>query len=110
MAIGGRCDYSTMDWWCEKQEGHEGPHGYTLEVGRGGEAGAVVGQAAAPSIHMAPSGGMRFYPCQGYPEHDYAVGPTHAVCNRCEKVVELSTTSARPETPVANTDQGQVPR
>lgn len=29
-----------------------------------------------------------FWPCNGT-NHDYAVGPTHAVCNRCDKVMKL---------------------
>lgn len=30
-----------------------------------------------------------FWPCNGVANHDFAVGPTHAVCNRCEKKVKL---------------------
>lgn len=29
------------------------------------------------------------YPCMGMGYHDFAVGPTHAVCNRCEKVIKV---------------------
>lgn len=32
--------------------------------------------------------GLRVYPCDGG-YHDYTVGPTAAVCNRCDRVVEL---------------------
>lgn len=25
-----RCDYAEFDWWCEKEAGHPGRHGYEL--------------------------------------------------------------------------------
>lgn len=32
------------------------------------------------------------YPCRNSGYHDYAVGPHHAVCNRCGDVVDLEST------------------
>lgn len=40
---------------------------------------------------------ITFYACPHGGAHDFAIGPTHAICNRCEKTVQLpAAVSAEP--------------
>ena len=45
-------------------------------------------QCVQPAVGGNVQPSWTFYSCMGA-HHDFAVGPTHAVCNRCEKVVAL---------------------
>lgn len=38
--------------------------------------------------NMPSTAQLNVWPCFGT-IHEYAVGPTHAICNRCSKVVKL---------------------
>lgn len=46
------------------------------------------GTIHACNMTTVPVNGITFG-CLYGGHHDYAVGPTHAVCNRCDKVVKL---------------------
>ena len=51
--------------------------------------GYYHGSAACPTT-AAPPAYVPVFTSPTCPNgHDFAVGPTHAVCNRCEKVVKL---------------------
>lgn len=43
---------------------------------------------AEPVTTTPPQPQIWFYPCSGT-NHDFVLGPTHAICNRCEKVVKI---------------------
>jgi hypothetical protein len=58
----------------------------------GGCSGCATTGGRMACLHHGPQAqGIKvtFFACQGSPTHDFAVGERHAVCNRCEKVIEF---------------------
>jgi len=53
-----------------------------------------------PVEEIVPSLTAGFYPCNGVGQHDFAVGPEHAICNRCSAVVTLKAS----DEPIYRTD------
>lgn len=49
--------------------------------------GTYHGSAACPTLQSTIT--ITTSLCRGYQDHDFAVGLTHAICNRCEKVIKL---------------------
>ena len=62
---------------------------------------ATLGERLA-NIEAEPTvtNNVIFYPCQGVGYHEFAVGPEHAICNRCSAVVTLKAS----DEPVYRTD------
>lgn len=64
----------------------------TVPMGGGYVCGRCSQWVPDGTVHTCmttvPVGGITFG-CLYGGHHDYAVGPTHAVCNRCEKQVKL---------------------